>query len=83
MLTLDANIAKHHVGAAGDLQSRAAAVAAIAAEHAEAVDRDSRFPAEAVAALRAQRLMGLLVPRAFPMSSIFVFASDVPVPRRR
>lgn len=45
------------------LASRAEEVAAIAAEHAAAVDRDSRFPAEAIAAARAGRLMGIAVPR--------------------
>jgi acyl-CoA dehydrogenase len=43
---------------------RADAVAAVAGEHAAAVDRDARFPAEALAALKAQRLMGMAVPRA-------------------
>ena len=38
-------------------------VAAIAAEHAAAVDRDSRFPDEAIAAARAERLLGIAVPR--------------------
>ncbi len=54
--------------AAGGLQSlalRAEAVAAVACEHAAAVDREARFPAEAFAALKAQRLMGMAVPRAF------------------
>jgi acyl-CoA dehydrogenase len=45
------------------LASRAEKVAAIAVEHAAAVDRDSRFPAEAIAAARAERLMGIAVPR--------------------
>lgn len=45
-------------------QTRVEAAAAIAAEHAAAVDRDGRFPAEAFAALRAERLLGLMVPRA-------------------
>jgi acyl-CoA dehydrogenase len=45
------------------LASRAEKVAAIAAEHAAAVDRDSRFPAEAIAAARAECLMGIAVPR--------------------
>jgi acyl-CoA dehydrogenase len=45
------------------LASRAEEVAAIAAKHAAAVDRDSRFPAEAIAAARAGRLMGIAVPR--------------------
>jgi acyl-CoA dehydrogenase len=47
------------------LADRAEKVAAIAAEHAAAVDRDSRFPAEAIAALRAERLMGVAVPPEF------------------
>ena len=46
-----------------DLAARAEKVAAVAAEHAAAVDRDSRFPAEAIAAARAARLMGIAVPR--------------------
>jgi acyl-CoA dehydrogenase len=44
------------------LKSRAAAVAAVAAKHAVAVDRDSRFPAEAIAAARSGRLLGVAVP---------------------
>jgi len=47
-----------------DLRSRAEAVAAVAAKWAVAVDRDARFPEEAFAALRAERLMGIMVPRA-------------------
>jgi acyl-CoA dehydrogenase len=47
---------------AGDLLARAKRVAAIAAEHAAAVDRDSRFPDEAIAAARAERLLGIVVP---------------------
>lgn len=50
------------VGDAADLVTRAAAAAAIAAAHAEAVDRDGRFPEEAVAAFRSQRLLGAAVP---------------------
>lgn len=46
-----------------DLRSRAAKVAAVAAAHADAVDGDSRFPEEAVAAARAERLLGIAVPR--------------------
>ena len=42
---------------------RADAAAEIAGEHAVAVDREARFPAEALAALKAQRLMGMAVPR--------------------
>ncbi|HVV94931.1 MAG TPA: acyl-CoA dehydrogenase family protein [Hyphomicrobiales bacterium] len=45
-----------------DFGQRAAAAAAVAAAHAEAVDRDGRFPAEAIDALRAQGLMSIMVP---------------------
>jgi acyl-CoA dehydrogenase len=40
-----------------------AAVAAAAAAAAAAVDRDARFPAEAFAALRGERLLGVMLPR--------------------
>ena len=46
-----------------DLKVRADAVATVAAEWASAVDRDARFPDEAFAALRAQRLLGITIPR--------------------
>lgn len=42
---------------------RARRVAAVAAEHAEAVDAGARFPLEAVNALKAERLLGLQIPR--------------------
>jgi acyl-CoA dehydrogenase len=45
-----------------DLRSRAEIAAAAAAENADAVDRDGRFPAEAFVAARSQRLLGTLVP---------------------
>ena len=45
------------------LYARAAAVAAVAAEHAKSVDRDSRFPREAMDEARRQGLLGILVPR--------------------
>jgi acyl-CoA dehydrogenase len=45
-----------------DLRSRAAKVAAVAAAHAAAVDGASRFPEEAIAAARAERLLGVAVP---------------------
>ena len=47
----------------GDLKMRARAVATIAANNAVDVDNASRFPAEAVAALKEHRLLGILVPR--------------------
>jgi acyl-CoA dehydrogenase len=45
-----------------DLAGRTEAVAATAAIHAAVVDRDARFPHEAVAAARLQRLLGIMVP---------------------
>jgi alkylation response protein AidB-like acyl-CoA dehydrogenase len=45
-----------------DLARRAELVASIAAAAADAVDRETKFPAEAIAAARAQRLLGILVP---------------------
>jgi acyl-CoA dehydrogenase len=47
-----------------DLKSRAKAVAAIAAKFAPAVDTGSRFPAEAFDAIRAHKLLGIMVPVA-------------------
>ncbi len=60
-------LAARSVAPAGGLElaTRAEKVAAVAAEHAAAVDRDSRFPAEAIAAMRAARLLGIAVPREF------------------
>jgi acyl-CoA dehydrogenase len=46
----------------GALRERARAMAQVAGAHADAVDREARFPAEAYAAARAQRLLGMLVP---------------------
>src|SRR5712691_1077490 len=45
-----------------DLAGRTEAVAATAATHAAAVDRDARFPQEAITAARSQRLLGIMVP---------------------
>jgi acyl-CoA dehydrogenase len=50
------------VTGAQNLKGRAETVAAAAAEHGDAVDRDARFPAETFAAARAQRLLGVIVP---------------------
>jgi acyl-CoA dehydrogenase len=49
--------------ARADLKARAEAVAQAAASSAAEVDRDARFPAEAIAAARQNRLMGIMVPR--------------------
>ena len=45
-----------------DLTRRAEVVASIAAAAADTVDRETKFPTEAIAAARAQRLLGILVP---------------------
>ena len=47
---------------ADDLRLRVEVVADAAAENADLVDRDARFPAEALLAARMQRLLGILVP---------------------
>lgn len=44
---------------------RMKAAATVAASHADEVDAAARFPAEAIAALKSQRLMGIMVPEAF------------------
>ena len=48
----------------GDLPARAKAVAAVAAANALDVDASARFPAESFAAAKAQRLLGIMVPKA-------------------
>ncbi len=48
--------------ATADPAARAAIAADIAATWADAVDREARFPAEAFAALRAQRLLAIMLP---------------------
>lgn len=45
------------------LAQRAKRAATVAALHADAVDRDGRFPEEAVAVMKAERLLGLQIPR--------------------
>ena len=47
-----------------DLATRARSVATVAATHANAVDSAARFPAEAFQAVKAQRLLGIQVPKA-------------------
>lgn len=62
-LTVDAPVRTLDVPS-GDLKARAQAAAAVAAKHAGAVDTASRFPSEAFAAIKAQRLISLLVPKS-------------------
>jgi acyl-CoA dehydrogenase len=47
---------------AAALTARAETVAQAAAAHAATVDREARFPAEAIAVAKTQRLMGVMVP---------------------
>jgi acyl-CoA dehydrogenase len=47
---------------ANDILTRARRVAAVAAHYADAVARAARFPAEAIAAAKAEGLMGVLAP---------------------
>ena len=51
-------------GSAKDLAERTARVVQIAAAHADAVDAQSRFPQEAIDALKGERLLGIMVPAA-------------------
>src|ERR1700687_5760811 len=46
---------------AGDLRARTQAAAVVAARHAVDVDGAARFPSEAFAEIRAQRLLGVMV----------------------
>jgi acyl-CoA dehydrogenase len=48
-----------------DWRARVDKVVAIAAAHATVVDKESRFPKEAMTAARAERLLGVAVPREF------------------
>jgi acyl-CoA dehydrogenase len=50
------------ISTTADFKSRAQAAASVAAADAGAVDREARFPSEALAAMKAQRLLGILVP---------------------
>jgi acyl-CoA dehydrogenase len=47
-----------------DLPTRARTVAGVAANNAQAVDSAARFPAEAFQAVKAQRLLGIQVPKS-------------------
>jgi len=50
--------------AVGDLLTRAKSMATVAASHAGDVDANARFPSESFAAAKAQRLLGIMVPKA-------------------
>jgi acyl-CoA dehydrogenase len=61
MMTIHTGSERHSTTSA-DLRQRAAEVAATAALAADEVDHEARFPFEAFAAAKAQRLLGVLVP---------------------
>src|SRR5579864_9165743 len=61
MMTFHTGTGQHSTTSA-DLRQRAAEMAATAAAAAEKVDFEARFPSEAFAAAKAQRLLGVLVP---------------------
>jgi acyl-CoA dehydrogenase len=52
-------------GPSRTLSERVASVVAIAADCADDVDRESRFPHESVQALKSARLLGMAIPREF------------------
>src|SRR5580698_7690294 len=62
LTTVDKNTQTKASAVTDDLKQRAAIVAKTAAANAQAVDREARFPTEAFAAARIQRLLGILVP---------------------
>ena len=55
---------------ANEIMARARAAAQVALEHAVAVDAEGRFPTEAFAELRKQRLLGIMVPKTLDGESI-------------
>ncbi len=61
---MSAAVALHEVGTSDALAVRAARVAAIAGQHADAVDTEGRFPREAADAMRAERLLSIQIPAA-------------------
>jgi len=63
MTALDSSLLQTTAQSGARLPTRAQVVAAVAAEHASTVDRESRFPHETFAAAREQRLLSMLAPR--------------------
>lgn len=61
---MSAAVALHEVGASDGLAVRAARVAVIAGQHADAVDVEGRFPREAIDAMRTERLLSIQIPAA-------------------
>lgn len=63
-MTIQRTVTDADLATSDDAAGRSAAVARVALDHASSVDRDARFPAEAVDALRSQRLLGAGIPIA-------------------
>jgi acyl-CoA dehydrogenase len=61
--TLTAHLLESSAEATLRLGAGARSVAAVAGRYASAVDSESRFPSEAFAAIKAQRLLSILVPK--------------------
>ncbi|MDK4705494.1 MULTISPECIES: acyl-CoA dehydrogenase family protein [unclassified Rhizobium] len=59
---MTAAVALLEVGTGEGAAIRAARVAAIASQHADAVDAEGRFPREAVDAMRAEKLLSIQIP---------------------
>lgn len=59
---MTAAVALLEVGSGEGAAVRAARVAAIASQHADAVDAEGRFPREAVDAMRAEKLLSIQIP---------------------
>jgi acyl-CoA dehydrogenase len=59
---MTAHISPETLPSPSELKQRLDAVARIAAAHADTVDREARFPLEAIDAARAEQLLSLLVP---------------------
>ena len=63
MLTSDVSLRTVESPPSADLKTRAETAAGVAARHAGDVDTASRFPAEAFASIKSQRLLSILVPK--------------------
>jgi acyl-CoA dehydrogenase len=62
MMTVHAGNVQDTISSTVDLKDRASLMAAAAAAAADNVDQEARFPAEAFAVAKAQRLLGIQVP---------------------
>jgi acyl-CoA dehydrogenase len=61
-MNANSNVLRPTATASQDLDARTGAAAAVAADHARIVDCTARFPKEAFETLRAQKLLGIVVP---------------------